>query len=314
MQMIKNQEINLDYLSNLSIGILYGGISNEREISLKSGEAIFSALSASGINATLIDHKDAVLKADDQLSLDIIFIALHGPGGEDGTIQDKLDELNIRYTGSRGNSSKLAISKCKSKRLWKQIGVQTADFKILNETDDWATTLEGLGGSVMVKPDSEGSSIGMTQAFNARQLAYAYKVAKQYSGTVIAESMLTGSEYTVSILSDETLPSIKIESAAKFYDFEAKYFSDNTNYICPSGLSKKREEEIQLLALRAFKSLDCEGWGRVDLMADADGAFNVLEVNTIPGMTKKSLFPKAAKAAGIEFEELVLRILDGVKQ
>ena len=239
---------------------------------------------------------------------------MHGPGGEDGTIQDKLDELNIRYTGSRGNSSKLAISKCKSKRLWKQIGVQTADFKILNDTDDWATTLEDLGGSVMVKPDSEGSSIGMTQAFNERQLAHAYKVAKKYSGTVIAESMLTGSEYTVSILSDETLPSIKIESAAKFYDFEAKYFSDDTNYICPSGLSKEREEEIQLLALRAFKSLDCEGWGRVDLMADADGAFNVLEVNTIPGMTKKSLFPKAAKAAGIEFEELVLRILDGVKQ
>ena len=300
-------------LSDKAIGVFCGGNSNEREISLRSGKAIFDALYSNGFKVRLIDIQDLLLHEFDYQNLDIVFIALHGSGGEDGSIQGVLDFRNMPYTGSKVEASKLAISKYQSKKLWRKKGIKTADFVILNKDNNWLESLESLGGSVMVKPDTEGSSLGVTQAFNTKQLQDAFRTASKFSERVIAEKLLTGPEYTVAILDGEALPSIQIRSQSNFYDFESKYLSDKPSFICPSGLSAFQEEEIQLLALKAFNSLGCEGWGRVDLMSDDTGAFNVLEVNTVPGMTKKSLFPKAAEVAGISFENLVVRILETTK-
>ena len=291
------------------VGVLYGGTSSEREISLLSGQAIYAALENLGINAVAIDAQDDVLQQLIHHKLDHLFIALHGPGGEDGTVQGALEYLQLPYTGSGVLASALAMDKQRCKQLWKGIGLPTCDFIILNEDTDWNTALVDLGGKAMVKPASEGSSIGMRPVENADQLKNAWLHAASFDSVVIAEPLLEGEEYTVAVLGNKALPSIRIRSEEIFYDYKAKYFSDETSYFCPSGLSEAREEEIRQLSLDAFNSLGCIGWGRVDLMVDRQGNFQLLEVNTVPGMTSHSLVPMAAAASGIDFDQLVLQIL-----
>jgi D-alanine-D-alanine ligase len=240
-----------------------------------------------------------------------VFIALHGPGGEDGTLQGALEYLKLPYTGSGVLASALAMDKLRCKQMWQGIGLPTTDFALLTADSDWSAELARLGGRVMVKPAAEGSSIGMSRAATPEQLQAAWQDAAQYNTSVIAEPLLPGPEYTVAILGGQQLPSIRIESNAEFYDYEAKYFSDQTQYLCPSELSESREQELQDLCLEAFDSVGCRGWGRVDVMVDDQGQFQLLEVNTVPGMTSHSLVPMAAKAAGLDFDQLVAKILEG---
>jgi D-alanine-D-alanine ligase len=241
------------------------------------------------------------------------FIALHGGIGEDGRLQALLNIMGIPYTGSDTQSSSLAMNKMLSKQLWLGIALPTSPFVRLNADTRFEKVIESLG-AVMVKPAHEGSSIGMSLAHNADELRHAYKAAAQYDTAVIAEQLLLGNEYTVAILNGEALPPIKLETDHVFYDYDAKYIANDTRYICPCGLSEEKEAAMKRLALDAFNSLQCRGWGRVDIMENTNGECNVLEVNTVPGMTSHSLVPMAAKAAGYNFEQLVMSILRTVKQ
>jgi D-alanine-D-alanine ligase len=292
------------------IGLLYGGLSSEREISLMTGEAVLAALKNLNVDVIAIDVQENILQILPSYQLDRVFIALHGPGGEDGTLQGALEYLELPYTGSGVLASALAMDKLRCKQMWRGIGLPTTDFAVLDENSDWAAVLDSLGGKVMVKPTCEGSSIGMSRVETAQQLQEAWRQAADLSNVVIAESLLEGEEYTVAILGDQALPSIRIEAKEVFYDYQAKYFSDETAYFCPSGLSIAREEELRDLSVAAFNSLGCRGWGRVDVMVDSAGSFQLLEVNTVPGMTSHSLVPMAASAAGLSFDELVLSILE----
>lgn len=292
------------------VGVIYGGNSSEREISLLTGAAIVQALKHQGVDTVAIDIKDQSLEAIKAANIDRAFIALHGPGGEDGTLQGALEYLGIPYTGSGVMASALAMDKLRCKQIWKGIDLPTTDFASLNKGTDWQKTLERLGGCVVVKPACEGSSVGMSIAESAQQLKQAWELAYKYDAKVIAEPRLMGKEYTVAILGDQALPSIRIQANATFYDYEAKYLSDKTEYFCPSGLDPEREAELAQLCTNAFNSIDGKGWGRVDVMTDLNGTFYILEVNTVPGMTSHSLVPMAAKASGIDFEKLVLAILE----
>lgn len=292
------------------VGVIYGGNSSEREISLLTGAAIVQALKNQEVDTVAIDIKDQSLEAIKAANIDRAFVALHGPGGEDGTLQGALEYLGIPYTGSGVLASALAMDKLRCKQIWKGIDLATTDFASLNKGTDWQQTLDRLGGCVVVKPACEGSSVGMSIAESAEQLKQAWKLAYKYDAKVIAEPRLMGEEYTVAILADKALPSIKIQANATFYDYEAKYLSDKTEYFCPSGLDAERENELAQLCINAFKSIDGKGWGRVDVMTDLNGKFYTLEVNTVPGMTSHSLVPMAAKASGIDFEKLVLAILE----
>ena len=291
------------------VGLLYGGVSSEREISLMSGAAVHQALLNLGVDVVAIDAGTDLLQQLPQYNLDRVFIALHGPGGEDGTLQGALEYLDLPYTGSGVLASALAMDKLRCKQLWQGIGLPTAEFAILEQQSDWAKILRQLGGKAMVKPACEGSSIGMSRAESPAQLQSAWAEAAKYATTVIAESLMEGEEYTVAILAEQVLPSVRIQSNDVFYDYQAKYFSDETQYFCPAGLSDAREQELRILAMQAFKTVGCSGWGRVDVMVDADNRFQLLEVNTVPGMTSHSLVPMAAKAAGLDFDQLVLAIL-----
>jgi D-alanine-D-alanine ligase len=293
------------------VAVLYGGTSSEREISLLTGAAIIRALELLGVETVAIDIKENALDAIAKANVDRAFIALHGPGGEDGTLQGALEYLKIPYTGSGVMASALAMDKLRCKQLWKGIGLATTDFAALNQDTDWQATIDQLGGSVVVKPACEGSSVGMSIAKSAQQLEQAWQLAAQYDAKVLAEPQLTGDEYTVAILDGKALPSIRIQANATFYDYEAKYHSDKTEYFCPSGLDVEREKELAQLSIDAFKSIDGRSWGRVDVMADQNGRFNLLEVNTVPGMTSHSLVPMAGLAAGLQFEDVVRVILEG---
>lgn len=293
------------------VAVLYGGTSSEREISLLTGAAIIQALELLGVETVPIDIKENTLDAIAKANVDRAFIALHGPGGEDGTLQGALEYLKIPYTGSGVMASALAMDKLRCKQLWKGIGLATTDFAALNQATDWQATIDQLGGSVVVKPACEGSSLGMSIAKSAQQLKQAWQLAAQYDAKVLAEPQLTGEEYTVAILDGKALPSIRIQANATFYDYEAKYHSDKTEYFCPSGLDAEREKELAQLSIDAFNSIDGRGWGRVDVMTDQSGKFNLLEVNTVPGMTSHSLVPMAGLAAGLQFEDVVLAILEG---
>ncbi|MGB0444428.1 MAG: D-alanine--D-alanine ligase [Porticoccaceae bacterium] len=293
------------------VAVLYGGTSSEREISLLTGAAIIQALELLGVETVPIDIKENTLDAIAKANVDRAFIALHGPGGEDGTLQGALEYLKIPYTGSGVMASALAMDKLRCKQLWKGIGLATTDFAALNQATDWQATIDQLGGSVVVKPACEGSSVGMSIAKSAQQLKQAWQLAAQYDAKVLAEPQLTGEEYTVAILDGKALPSIRIQANATFYDYEAKYHSDKTEYFCPSGLDAEREKELAQLSIDAFNSIDGRGWGRVDVMTDQSGKFNLLEVNTVPGMTSHSLVPMAGLAAGLQFEDVVLAILEG---
>jgi len=293
------------------VAVLYGGTSSEREISLLTGAAIIQALELMGVETVAIDIKENSLDAIAKANVDRAFIALHGPGGEDGTLQGALEYLQIPYTGSGVMASALAMDKLRCKQLWKGIGLATTDFAALNQDTDWQATMDQLGGAVVVKPACEGSSVGMSVAKSAQQLEQAWQLAAQYDAKVLAEPQLTGDEYTVAILDGKALPSIRIQANSTFYDYEAKYHSDKTEYFCPSGLNTEHEKELAQLCIKAFNSIDGRGWGRVDVMTDQNGKFNLLEVNTVPGMTSHSLVPMAGLAAGLQFQDVVRAILEG---
>jgi D-alanine-D-alanine ligase len=294
-------------LKRMTIAVLLGGTSAERDVSLLSGRTVSDALRGLDYSVRDVDPADADWVAQLQ-GVDYAFNALHGPGGEDGTIQGALEALGIRYTGSGVLGSALAMDKRRSKQLWQGIGIATGGFEMLDADTDWQAVIDRLG-KVFVKPACEGSSIGMAPASDAESLRTAYEGAAAYSGGVMAEKFINGPEYTVAILGDEALPSIRMVTDNEFYDYDAKYLSDDTSYHCPSGLNASEEAQVGAMALAAFRSLGCAGWGRVDTMRDSDGRFFVLEVNTIPGMTSHSLVPMAARQAGMEVPALVERIL-----
>lgn len=291
------------------VGVLLGGQSSEREISLQSGGAVVAALAEAGIDHVAIDIGENAIADIQAANIDRAFLALHGAGGEDGRIQAVLEYLHIPFTGSGVQASALGMDKLRTKQLWCGVGLSTPEFVVLDENIDWQKTLDYLGGEAMVKPAHEGSSIGMARVDSAEKLAAAYAAAKHYDGSVIAERLIVGSEFTVAILDGEALPPIKLETDHIFYDYSAKYIANDTRYICPCGLALEKEEELKNLALAAFNAVGCVGWGRVDVMADSNMNFYLLEVNTAPGMTSHSLVPMAAKVRGLSFAELVLTIL-----
>jgi D-alanine-D-alanine ligase len=294
------------------VAVLMGGTSAEREISLISGQAVLQALQRQGINATLIDTQYAVLEQLLALKPDRAFIVLHGRGGEDGTMQGLLKTLGIPFTGSDVLGSALGMDKSRTKTLWEGCGLPTPPSVSLTADTDWNAVIERLGLPIMVKPASEGSSVGMSKVDRAEDLPAAWQTAHQYDKKILAEQYITGKEYTAAILNGEALPLIRVETPARnFYDFTAKYQDNQTLYHCPCGLSPEKEKALQNIALQAFESVGASGWGRVDIMVDnATGNPFLLEINTVPGMTDHSLVPMAAKAAGIDFDELVCRILD----
>lgn len=289
-----------------NVAVLMGGDSAEREISLQSGEAILAALKKAGVAAVAVDAKKMQLSSLEKF--DSIFIALHGRGGEDGSMQGLLDLLDIPYTGSGILASALAMDKIRCKQLWRGIGLSTPKFYIAKDERQLERIAAEAAFPLMVKPSREGSSIGMTKVETADELLDAYQKAKHYD-EVLLEQYIEGREYTVAILGGQILPPIRLETPRTFYDYRAKYLAEDTKYHCPCGLEGEQLAQLEQLALWAFDSLDCEGWGRVDLMMDSKGEFYVLEVNTVPGMTSHSLVPMAAKQANIEFPELVVRIL-----
>jgi D-alanine-D-alanine ligase len=298
--------VNLDQLKGMKIAVLLGGNSPERDVSLMSGATIAQALRELGADTITLDPADTGWMAE-LAGSELAFIALHGAGGEDGLMQGTLETLGITYTGSTVLASALAMDKVMSKRLWRGLGLPTAEFAELTAVTDWQEIIDELGAA-FVKPVTGGSSIGTAGVETAAELEAAWRKASEYGDRVIAERLIRGPEYTVSVLGERALPAIRMETDNAFYDYEAKYLSDDTRYLCPCGLDEAEESAVAELALRAFASLGCSVWGRVDLMRDADGSFKLLEVNTIPGMTNHSLVPMAAAAAGIELPELVGRI------
>ena len=287
-----------------------GGKSAEREISLKSGAMVLNALKKSGVDAHAFDPRDSGFEALKAQGYSRAFIALHGRFGEDGTVQGALEYLGIPYTGSGVMASALAMDKWRTKLLWHAAGLPTPAYRLIDARTDPAVLAARLGLPLMVKPAREGSSIGMSKVISVEKIAPAYELAAGYDDVVIAERFIEGMELTAAILGDEPLPLIRLETPREFYDYQAKYFADDTRYICPSGLPANQERAVQQLAVEAFRVLGCCGWGRVDLMLDRDGNPQLLEVNTIPGMTDHSLVPMAARAQGSSFEELVVKILD----
>lgn len=304
---------SLEMLKQEKIAVLYGGNSAERDVSLKSGQAIAKGLEEAGFNVTLIDTKTVPLTDLLDNNIDRVFIALHGRGGEDGCLQGALEYLGIPYTGSNVLGSSLSMDKVRSKQIFKACDIPTAAFTIVNKADFATLSLENilseLGGRVMVKPANEGSSIGMAQAKTIEQLRNALIEAFGFDRQVLLEAWIDGPEYTVTILGDKALPAIHMETPREFYDYEAKYQSTSTQYHCPCGLDKREESEIQALSIKAFNATGAQGWGRVDIMQNQRGEWQVLEVNTVPGMTETSLVPKAAKVFGLNFSELVTQIL-----
>lgn len=293
------------------VAVLFGGSSSERKISLESGHAVATALRQKGYDILEIDLRDIAVTELASLPVDSFFIALHGKGGEDGSLQAVLELFGKSYTGSGVLASALAMDKLRTKYLWKGLGLPTPDFVLLDENTDWQQAINLLGNDAIVKPASEGSSIGMSRARDSEALKRAYELASGYDHSVIAEQWISGGEYTVAILNGQPLPVIKLETANDFYDYQAKYESNETRYLCPCGLTPEKERSMQLLALEAFDSLGCRGWGRVDVMRNTRGENFLLEVNTVPGMTSHSLVPMAAAHQGIGFADLVVSIIEG---
>ena len=292
------------------VAVLFGGDSSEREISLLSGEAVLTALRKRAVDAHPFDPRDLPLGELLTAGFDRVWIALHGPGGEDGTLQGALEYLGIPYTGSGVLGSAIGMDKLRTKRLALAVGVPTADYVVLTGPEDFDAALERLGLPLIVKPGTQGSSVGMTKVERAEQLPEAFRIAVQLEPLVFAECWIPGKEYTVGILQGEALPSIRIETPRVFYDYQAKYFRDDTRYYCPSGLSASAEAHLKSLGLAAFEAAGACGWGRADFIMDAAGRPLFLEINTIPGMTSHSLVPMAARAVGVDFEELVWRVLE----
>ncbi len=299
------------------IAVLSGGTSAEREVSLNSGAAVLAGLREGGVNAHLVDPKETDVTRLKEMGFAKVFIALHGRGGEDGTLQGLLDIIGLPYTGSGVMASAISMDKLRSKLLWQGAGLPVAPWVALTcrEFDQGLDAsvmgrIAALGLPVIVKPSREGSSVGMSKVDEAGDISSALALAFQHDEEVLIEKWLSGPEFTVAMLGEEILPSIRIQPAGTFYDYEAKYLSDETQYFCPSGLEAEREALLNALVLKAWHVLGCRGWGRIDVMQDSDGQFYLLEANTSPGMTSHSLVPMAARQAGMSFSQLVVRILD----
>ncbi|MDF0604593.1 D-alanine--D-alanine ligase [Neisseriaceae bacterium TC5R-5] len=294
------------------VAVMMGGNSAEREISLMSGNGVLEALLTRGVDAHPFDPAERPLSALKDQGFNRIFIALHGPFGEDGTLQGALETMGIPYTGCGVMASAICMDKWRTKLLWQGAGLPIPTFEILNDHSDFAAIEQKLGLPIFVKPATEGSSIGVSKVKQAGQLKAAYQEARRYDELVLAEQFIGGGEYTCAIIGDHAYPTIKIEPATEFYDYDAKYFRDDTLYHCPSGLSAAQEQQARTLSLQAFKVLGGRGWGRVDFLLDEAGDIYLLEVNTSPGMTSHSLVPMAARAEGLQYEDLCLAVLDRV--
>ncbi len=292
------------------VAVLMGGTAAEREISLRSGNAVFQALQQQGIDAVAIDVTASPIEALANIKVDRVFNIIHGRGGEDGVLQAILGVLRLPYTGSGVLASALSMDKLRTKLCWQGLGLATPKWFVLQTEDDIDVCIAQLGFPVIVKPAQEGSSIGMSKANNRDELVEALQVAKQFNCDVYAEQWVQGQEYTVGVLDGEALPVIRLETPNEFYDFDAKYRANTTKYHCPCGLSAEREQQLQALAVQACRGLQVKGWARVDVFIDNQDRSQLIEVNTVPGMTDHSLVPMAAKAAGIEFNQLVWRILE----
>ncbi|MDD5241290.1 MAG: D-alanine--D-alanine ligase [Sulfuricella sp.] len=291
------------------VAVLLGGKSAEREVSLKSGNAVLAALKRSGVDAHPFDPAERELGELKREGYARVFIALHGGQGEDGTIQGALALLGIPFTGSGVLASALAMDKWRSKLVWQAAGLPVPAFELIDAASDFAAVAAHLGLPLFVKPANEGSSVGISKVKTVAELSAAYEAAARYDDLVIAEQFIGGGEYTAAILGGEALPVIKIEPATEFYDYEAKYLRDDTRYLCPCGLAAEQESEIRRLAKQAFAVIGGQGWGRIDFLLDTAGKAYVLEANTSPGMTDHSLVPMAARAAELSFEDLVTRVL-----
>jgi D-alanine-D-alanine ligase len=293
------------------VAVLLGGRSGERKVSLKSGSAVLAALQRSGVDAHAFDTAEQPLSA--LAAYDRVFITLHGRYGEDGTIQGALELMGIPYTGSGVMASAVGMDKWRTKLLWRAADIVTPDFELVNETSDFSGIEARLGLPLFVKPANEGSSLGITKVKQAGGLRAAYELAAKSDPLVIAEQFIGGGEYTVGILGDVALPIIRIVPATEFYDYDAKYLRDDTQYLCPCGLPAEQEARIRSAALQAFRVVGGRGWGRVDFLMDEAGNHYFLEVNTSPGMTDHSLVPMSARAAGISFDELVIKVLEAAR-
>jgi D-alanine-D-alanine ligase len=292
------------------VAVLMGGTAAEREISLRSGNAVFQALQQQGIDVVAIDVTASPIDALANIKVDRVFNIIHGRGGEDGVLQAILGVLGLPYTGSGVLASALSMDKLRTKLCWQGLGLATPKWFVLQTEDDVDICIAQLGFPVIVKPAQEGSSIGMSKANNREELVEALKLAKQFNCDVYAEQWVQGQEYTVGVLDGEALPVIRLETPNEFYDFDAKYRANTTKYHCPCGLSAEREQQLQALAVQACRGLQVKGWARVDVFIDSQDRSQLIEVNTVPGMTDHSLVPMAAKAAGIDFNQLVWRILE----
>ncbi|HCA3243056.1 TPA: D-alanine--D-alanine ligase [Escherichia coli] len=299
------------------IAVLLGGTSAEREVSLNSGAAVLAGLREGGIDAYPVDPKEVDVTQLKSMGFQKVFIALHGRGGEDGTLQGMLELMGLPYTGSGVMASALSMDKLRSKLLWQGAGLPVAPWVALTRaefekglSDKQLAEISALGLPVIVKPSREGSSVGMSKVVAENALQDALRLAFQHDEEVLIEKWLSGPEFTVAILGEEILPSIRIQPSGTFYDYEAKYLSDETQYFCPACLEASQEANLQALVLKAWTTLGCKGWGRIDVMLDSDGQFYLLEANTSPGMTSHSLVPMAARQAGMSFSQLVVRILE----
>jgi D-alanine-D-alanine ligase len=292
------------------VAVMLGGHSSEREVSVHSGTAVLEALRSRNVDVTAWDPAVQDLREFAGAGFERVWIALHGPGGEDGTLQGALECLDVPYTGSGVMASALAMDKVRSKKLFRSAGIATPDFVVIGDRADAVRAADDFGYPLVLKPAGQGSSVGMTKVFERADLGPAADLALRYCGVALAERCVVGDEITVAVLQGEALPSIRIETPRVFYDYEAKYEADSTRYYCPGTTSEAEERNYAEVAVAAFAELGCSGWGRVDFMADGAGNSFVLEVNTVPGMTSHSLVPMAAKKAGLDFAELCWRILE----
>ena len=301
-------------LKQQKIAVLMGGTSAEREVSLNSGNAVLNALRTQGYDAHPVDPKEVSVLELKQHGFDRAFNILHGRGGEDGIIQGALEQIGLPYTGCDVMTSALTMDKMRTKMLWKGFGLPIAEMEIVTKENvtelNPSKIVERLGLPLMVKPSREGSSVGLTKVNAVEELTAAVETALECDDTVLIEEWLSGVEMTVPVLDNQVLPAVQIIPDGEFYDYHAKYISDNTQYICPAPLSKAREEELHRLVKSAYDAVGCRGWSRIDVMTDSKGEFRLVEVNTTPGMTSHSLFPKSAATVGYTFEQLVEKILE----
>ena len=301
-------------LKQQKIAVLMGGTSAEREVSLNSGNAVLNALRTQGYDAHPVDPKEVPVLELKQQGFERAFNILHGRGGEDGIIQGALEQIGLPYTGCDVMTSALTMDKMRTKMLWKGFGLPIAEMEIVTKENvtelNPSKIVERLGLPLMVKPSREGSSVGLTKVNAVEELTVAVETALECDDTVLIEEWLSGVEMTVPVLDNQVLPAVQIIPDGEFYDYHAKYISDNTQYICPAPLSKAREEELHRLVKAAYDAVGCRGWSRIDVMTDSKGEFRLVEVNTTPGMTNHSLFPKSAATVGYTFEKLVENILE----